>query len=164
MGATLEDVKELYNEVKVFKSNISKDNQERRKNVELSRRRLIDLEQFLVKLSELELELSKHAENIEVVSNIKIYSAGIRNIILETRILLESRLDIEVKMETFSLKTASSLLPSMDGNEDTTKQLIDSAKLYETLLKPEEKKHLINYILKKKLLINYILKTFVRKR
>lgn len=134
MGATLEDVKELYNEVKVFKSNISKDNQERRKNVELSRRRLIDLEQFLVKLSELELELSKHAENIEVVSNIKIYSAGIRNIILETRILLESRLDIEVKMETFSLKTASSLLPSMDENEDTTKQLIDSAKLYETLL------------------------------
>ncbi|KAI4470028.1 hypothetical protein MML48_1g03798 [Holotrichia oblita] len=126
-------------------------NQERRKNVDLTNKKLLDLEQYMVQLEQLELELSKHAENIEIACNIKIYSTGIRSTITETRIILEGRLDIEISMESFNLKTASSLLPSMDGNEDTTKQLVDSVNLYETFLKPEDKKHLINYVLKTRL-------------
>lgn len=54
-------------------------------------------------------------------------------------------------MESFSLKTAGSLLPSMDGNEDTTKKLVDSILFYEILLKNDDKKHLVNYVLKTRL-------------
>ncbi|KAK9736122.1 Reverse transcriptase (RNA-dependent DNA polymerase) [Popillia japonica] len=53
-------------------------------------------------------------------------------------------------MESFDLKTAGSLLPSMDGN-DTTKKLIDAIKFYESLLNNDSKKHLINYALKTRL-------------
>ncbi|XP_050305593.1 probable serine/threonine-protein kinase dyrk1 [Anthonomus grandis grandis] len=46
----------------------------------------------------------------------------------------------------FDLRTAASLLPSMDGTEDVTKKLVED--LYNDFLDASEKSHLIKYILK----------------
>lgn len=53
--------------------------------------------------------------------------------------------------ENFDLRTAASLLPSMDGSEEATKQLIDAIELYSELLDQSSKPLLVKYILKAKL-------------
>lgn len=54
-------------------------------------------------------------------------------------------------MSKFCLKTATTLLPIMNGSEEVTKQLIDSIELYDTLLDAESKTSLIQYVLKTRL-------------
>lgn len=54
-------------------------------------------------------------------------------------------------MEGFNLKTACSLLPAMTGDEEVTKSLISNIELYETMLKEDDKKFLINFVLKSRL-------------
>ncbi|XP_073948962.1 uncharacterized protein [Choristoneura fumiferana] len=51
----------------------------------------------------------------------------------------------------FDLKTAVSLLPTMTGDENVTKQLISSIEMYDTMLKDTAKTTLINFILKTRL-------------
>lgn len=54
--------------------------------------------------------------------------------------------------EKFDLRTAASLLPSLDGTEDVAKQLIDAIELYAELLDNNSGKDLlIKYVLKAKL-------------
>ncbi|KAJ3657722.1 hypothetical protein Zmor_009506 [Zophobas morio] len=53
--------------------------------------------------------------------------------------------------EKFNLKTATSLLPLMNGNESVTKQLIDAIELYDSLLDNDGKQALTNYVLKARL-------------
>lgn len=53
--------------------------------------------------------------------------------------------------EKFELRTASSLLPNMDGSEEVTKQLIDTIEWYESCLNAAGKVQLINFVLKTKL-------------
>lgn len=55
------------------------------------------------------------------------------------------------EMENFDLKTACSLLPIMTGDEGLTQDLINNIELYDTMLKEEHKKHLINFVLKSRL-------------
>lgn len=57
----------------------------------------------------------------------------------------------EVEKMEFDLKTAVSLLPTMTGDENVTKQLISSIEMYESMLKDTEKKTLIDFILKTRL-------------
>lgn len=54
----LEDFKALYEDRKVFKTNISKDNQERRKNLELTQKKLIALNQFVTASNSLRTQAS----------------------------------------------------------------------------------------------------------
>lgn len=56
--------------------------------------------------------------------------------------------------EQFNLKTAASLLPRMDGTEETTKNLIDGIELYDAFLDEAGKKSLTNYVLKVRLSCN----------
>lgn len=58
------------------------------------------------------------------------------------------------KMEDFNLKTACTLLPVMTGDEGVTNQLIENIELYDTMLKDDHKKHLINFVLKTRLSSN----------
>lgn len=46
----------------------------------------------------------------------------------------------------FNLRTASSLLPSLDGSEESVKQLVDAIELYDKLLDADGKSLLIKYI------------------
>lgn len=50
--------------------------------------------------------------------------------------------------ESFSFKTASALLPKLDGSTDTVHQLIESIDFYESSLAAESKPQVINYVLK----------------
>lgn len=57
-----------------------------------------------------------------------------------------------VAEETFNLKIALSLLPTMTDNDDNTKQLIESIEYYESILSKDEcKQKLIQFILKNRL-------------
>ncbi|KAJ8914285.1 hypothetical protein NQ315_011019 [Exocentrus adspersus] len=58
----------------------------------------------------------------------------------------------KIKMgEKFCLKTAASLLPLMDGTEEVTKRLMESIEFYDSLLDADNKKLLIQYVLKTRL-------------
>ncbi|XP_073959806.1 uncharacterized protein [Choristoneura fumiferana] len=54
-------------------------------------------------------------------------------------------------MADFDLKIALSLIPSMTDDEVVIKQLIDSVEYYDTMLKDDSKKSLINFVLKNRL-------------
>lgn len=54
-------------------------------------------------------------------------------------------------MAAFDLKTAVSLLPMMDDNEETTTQLIDAIELYEDMLAEATKPLLVKFVLKSRL-------------
>nr|XP_022915548.1 uncharacterized protein MAL13P1.304-like [Onthophagus taurus] len=153
----IEELQLLLVEIKSFKTNILKDNKERRKNLESTQKRLNELNKFRVRLESLNIELKRDTSNVDKIEDIKYYSSGIDNIVLEIQGILDDRLTInsealEISMgENFDLKTAGSLLPLMDGKEETTKQLIDSIELYSELLNADGKKLLINYVLKTRL-------------
>lgn len=146
-----EEFGQLYEDSKVFKSNRVKDNQDRRRNIELTNTYKSELDKFAERLKILKLKSSKDIRNVDIITQIKTYIVGIENNISEIRNILDSRSQESSIMESFDLKVASSLLPSMDGNEDTTKKLIDSIMLYAELLKTDHKKYLINYVLKTRL-------------
>lgn len=149
---TVDKFKKVLEELKVNKTNIIKDNQERRKNLELTHKRLADIDKFSDRLDLLKLEASKDFSNLDVLDQIKKYVNKIDNIIIESRNILKDRLKIDIKMgEKFDLKTAGSLLPVMDGSEDTTKKLLDSIELYSELLQADDQKFLITYVLKTRL-------------
>ncbi|XP_022822543.1 uncharacterized protein LOC111364814 [Spodoptera litura] len=57
-------------------------------------------------------------------------------------------------MENFELKTASVLIPVMDGKEETTEKIIDGIEMYDSCLKTSDNK---------KLLISFVLKTRLTK-
>lgn len=52
------------------------------------------------------------------------------------------------EMASFDLKVAVSLLPNMDGTEDTTNKLIDAIELYDAMLNDDGKPLLIKFVLK----------------
>ncbi|KAK9693276.1 hypothetical protein QE152_g34313 [Popillia japonica] len=60
----LEDFKALYEDRKVFKTNISRDNQERRKNLELTQKKLIALNQFVTASNSLRTQASLDSEEL----------------------------------------------------------------------------------------------------
>lgn len=56
-----------------------------------------------------------------------------------------------ITMEKFCLKTAVSLLPTIDGSESSIIQLIDSVEMYATLIDGSGQQLLINFVLKTRL-------------
>lgn len=149
---TLHNFKLLYEQIKTFKSNRIKDNQEVRTNIECTNKKLKELEQILLKFRKLQADISIQKLEVDIVGEIKEYATAIETVIDQVRKILDDRLLININMDQdFCLKTAGSLLPSMDGTEETTKQLIDSIRLYAELLKTNHIKYLINYVVKTRL-------------
>ncbi|KAK9736124.1 hypothetical protein QE152_g12773 [Popillia japonica] len=73
----LEEFKKLHEDIKVFKTSVTKDNQERRKNLNLTNKKLIELDSFKNRLDSLKLKPSSDISNIGLVKEIQIYSKGI---------------------------------------------------------------------------------------
>lgn len=149
----LKEIKNLLDEVKAFKVNRIKDNQDKRNNKELINRRISQVAGFSSRLDNLKCLAIKDVQKIDIVSEIKNYNKAIELLLEEIRKILNERLEnIETNMgESFCLKTAGSLLPVMNGEENTTKALIDSMMLYSEMLKPEHTKFLIKFVLKTRL-------------
>ncbi|KAI4458041.1 hypothetical protein MML48_7g00013152 [Holotrichia oblita] len=152
MPVILKDLQALHDVIKVFKSNISKDSLERRRNIDETQKKITELDSYEARLNKLKVDIHKSQETLELVSNIKTFVKAIDTLINECRITLQNRLEIKDTIESFSLKTANSLVPSMDSSEDTTKKSIHSISLYADLINPENKAgHLIKFILKTRL-------------
>lgn len=148
----IEVFKELLKEVKVFRTNRIKDNQDARNNLAFNNKKLEILNNFKFRLQQLIRDNSENLKNVDVANEISTYNKAIESVIKEIHDILISRLNIpETMAEAFDLKVAGSLLPSMDGNEDTTKKLIDCIKLYSDMIKIEDQPRLINFVLKTRL-------------
>lgn len=91
--------------------------------------------------SELTQCISVLKEKIEVTYN-KILSYSI----------ISEESNISLNMEKFDIKTATSLIPIMDGSEETTENIIDTIELYNDSLKDRDQaKMLISFVLKTRL-------------
>ncbi|KAI5632752.1 hypothetical protein NE865_14513 [Phthorimaea operculella] len=73
----------------------------------------------------------------------------------EYEIIIPKNLEKAAKMAApFDIKTAISLLPIMNGQEQVTKQLIDGILLYSSLVTDETQSQLIDFVLKTRLSAN----------
>lgn len=78
----------------------------------------------------------------------KIYSEIINLVTIDTCKDISKMAEEKI---SFDLKTAISLLPIMNGQENITKQLIDGIELYNSMLNNASKPLLINFVLKSRL-------------
>lgn len=106
------------------------------------------LQNFDIELLSIRSNLEKFSET--EISLINKLTKQIERLFEDIKFLCKSTKMVS-KMESFSLKTAVSLLPIMDDTENVTKQLISSIELYSSLLDNESKPILINFILKTRL-------------
>lgn len=143
-----------------FKTNLLKDSQSRRSNLELLSKKTRELDRIEEIFKRLELnfksELGKSINSKEILICIQSINTNIedcRSILLERRGNIElSRLSTSSTMaERFELKTATSLLPVMTDSEIVTNQLIDAIDLYASMLDEAGKGLLIQYVLKTRL-------------
>lgn len=104
----------------------------------------------LISSSNLILENIKYSKKSDIINKaIEIYE-NINVIYLEIKKLCIKSESYSTKMD-FDLKTACSLLPVMDGVEETTKKLIDGIEMYADMLKDSDFPLLIKFILKSRL-------------
>lgn len=160
MGSVgIADFKQLHTDVKNFNKKIVKEQLNKQEDLECVNKLLVDIELLEDIFSDLKLEFNK-LKNTTADADLALrYGKEIENSLsISKRILLDKLEFIEQinkttlnMTEKFDIRTAASLLPCMDGSEDTTKQLIDSIELYSGLLNEEGKKCLINYVLKTRL-------------
>lgn len=162
----LENLKEQLESVKKFYGKVSKEPLDRRENQIRLNKLLLEvglLEDEFTKIKSKVAKVDRKPEEIQVINS---YFKEIEKYIYHSRHLLLNRLgtlssqDSQVEIreiqtvkmtEKFDLRTASSLLPLMDGTEDTTKQLIDAIELYSELLDENGQKLMISYVLKARL-------------
>lgn len=168
----------LLEEVRVFQRNLVKDSIKRRQNVAVTNRKFKKLDKIKNELTDLKLQFQglPQEQRDSSIKDVKEYVTNINKYIELIDSSLKSRLELprteqteslldkgktssndsdsdcseeEIKMgEKFDLKTATSLLPIMDGTEIVTKQLIEAIRLYGEMLDADGKKLLINYVLK----------------
>ncbi|XP_075990364.1 uncharacterized protein LOC142986015 [Anticarsia gemmatalis] len=94
-----------------------------------------------------------------VISNVDKFSEELTQLIhkiediYQNTIKFEHRSTLDAKMESenFSLKTAVSLLPKMNGDEQMTQDLIDAIELYSSMLKDSDRVLLIKFVLSTRL-------------
>lgn len=167
----IDKYRELYDTLQNYIRNLGKENSQRKNSLEVNTRHLEKFARIESLFLEYKAEIGENLEELEEVQNleeleeVKNLEKEIENFILEIRKILNTRLEninqnsfsstqddnISNMTEKFDLKLASSMLPSLDGTEETTKQLIDAIELYDSMLDNEGKKALTNYVLKIKL-------------
>lgn len=154
-----ENFKNIFEELRVFLRNLNKDSAERKNCLRVINKKISRVDEIESELTGLRVEFNCEKNDPELIKKVKVYVESSEDLIKNIRSILENRLkETPVNNSTpdnmatnFDLKTASSMLPSMDGTEDTTKQLIDAIELYDTLLNETGKPLLTNYVLKVKL-------------
>lgn len=170
MNKELQQFIQLYEQLRNFQGNIKKEPQHRRESLDRVHKLIIELGKLENSFTELRDEYNKLSRKPEEIKQVKEYVRAIENSIVKSRNILVNRLEEIVKSKTceieiernlietagnmgekFDLKTAASLLPTMDDTEDVTKQLIDAIQLYNEFLDNPGKNLLINYVLKIKI-------------
>lgn len=151
----------VYEDLNVFRRNLSKDNAERRLDLKVVRKNFAKLELIKNEFHIATEEFNKDNHEPEIVLKARKYIDNIASKILSIEEALQERLnninpsDISVQSnnmtEKFDLRTAASLLPVMNNREEVTKQLIDAIELYDALLDDAGKKLLTTYVLKTRL-------------
>lgn len=145
----MEAILELYKSLKEESENIRK----------LGKRRHEDLGQRkLLKVNELYNNYKLIVRNITSTSSAKPYLDACEQIeSLYYKILSyysQEREEREITMNSFDLKTASTIIPIMDGKEETNERIIEGIEMLNEYSKGEENK---------KLLISFVLKTRLSK-
>jgi hypothetical protein len=164
----IREIKDLYDNVVKFTDNLTKEPIERRENQSRVNKQLIEVGKLESHLNNLKKQ-SSNVTDSEISRKLKDYFKAIDSYLAKSRDILTNRLEFIVSQEKqsvgintvenksqimgekFDLKTAASLLPHMDGTEDSTRQLIDAVELYSELLDNDGKTFLIKYVLKAKL-------------
>lgn len=131
--------------------------------VEVKKRKILEAKSFytnfnkiIKQITSLEIDDNKLAKIKDISSKIKIVYQEILNS-TETEVktpLLTTQFQIpyqEGTMSNFDLKTAISLLPVLNGKEETVQSLIDAIELYDSMLNDEGKKLLIKFVIKTRL-------------
>lgn len=96
-------------------------------------------------------------ENVREISNIiRAVYLSITNFCSESEnsCVIQDESEATETMEQFNLKTAVSLLPQLNGDEEVTKQLIDSIDLYSSMIATKDHAILIKFVLKTRLTQN----------
>lgn len=171
-----ESLKILYDEFSKFHTNLGKDNNDRRKDSRTTERYLSKLEDLKTSVEEIRKEVNEKYLEPEAKEKFQLLIVKIERLQTDIFVTLENRLklsnlvhhsngsssnnssqitgiptEISTMSENFDLKTATSLIPSMDGSENGTRRLIDAIELYESLLNDAGKQLLIRFVLKTKL-------------
>lgn len=167
----------LLDEVKVFKRNLLKDNTEQRQKEKYNLRKLIKFKNYTLELGTIRETFNKKSNEPKVINTVREYIQQIEQYLKTCQDVLQSRLgDITIagieseilvssdsdsehsdvvktaKMaQKFDPKTASSLLPVMDGSETVTLQLINGIEWYDAILDDAGKVLLTTYVLKTRL-------------
>ena len=139
----------LLKQIEQFLANLKKDNQTVLHNIAITETKLIKLNEFqhnfnALKIEHLTLEgtekeetLVKCEKTLDLISNILFYRH-------------KENIDY-LKMESFELKTATSLIPCLTEKEESVFALIDAIDLYDSMLKEDGKKLLTAFVLKTRL-------------
>lgn len=110
--------------------------------------------QYIQSTGQIELKLANADVDEEFVSEFEQLNQNFSKIlsdILQFDVNTEKENPSISKMSAFDLKTAISLLPVMDDDEDKTRQLIDAIELYSSLISNDSHTSLITFVLKTRL-------------
>lgn len=101
----------------------------------------------------LENSISKavYSEDSELISQFSQKIDRLYNEILSFSICNTSSIVKSDTMDKFNFKTAASLVPVMDGSNDSVEKIIQGIEMYSSFLNAESKAHLITYVLKTRL-------------
>lgn len=145
----MDQLEELGKTLKDIKDYLVKCNKERR-NSELGRKKTLEANEIFAKIKDVVCKLNVAIEEKKLsVKDIQSIQEKYKSL-SELKNKIDEIVNVKdsVKMETFDLKTALSLIPCMDGTEDKIKQLVNAVELYESMLDEDSKKLLIRFVLK----------------
>lgn len=166
----------LLDEVKVFKRNLVKDNSQKRQKEKYNLRKLSKFKNYKLELGTIRERFNAKVNEPKLINRVREYIQQIEQYLKASQDILQFRLgdikiagkeseilvssdsdsenfdEVTTKMaQKFDPKTASSLLPVMDGSETVTLQLINGIEWYDALLDDAGKLLLTTYVLKTRL-------------
>lgn len=157
-----DELKSIHDRLKSIKENLTKLSYSRRTET-LLQAKLEEstnlLNRFNACNTQIEGLIKKKQIGSQTLINIQYYCDSIKALYLQIELFCSKSYNSETAegieseniMASFDFKTATSLLPKMDGKEDVTKDLIDSIELYSSSLNAEGNAMLIKFVLKSRL-------------
>lgn len=154
----------IYEELKVCKRNLQKDPATRRRDLEVVNRKFAYIDRVKQEFVAASIAFNSIPvkERSQDRASVQQYVDAINTLFDNITKTLQERLahiqNNEIVTQTstnmsekFDLRTASTMLPLMDGTEKTTNQLVDAISLYNSFLDDAGKKLLTTYVLKARL-------------
>lgn len=145
---SVEEWKTLESETTRLLTNLHKDPVGRREDTKVTNRKLLQFNDIVKKRDSLIQTFNQSRQNSDKVQLVKQILKNINRQLNEIKFIIDSRINVGIMGEKFDIKTASSLIPVMDGSESKTKRIIQAIEFYSELLDDAGKKLLIKYVLK----------------